>query len=119
MKKFLFILIILLGCDSNREYSSINLKSISIEEYIFNKNGYIPKNKICLLTNPDTINVILSVLNSKKPAFRIFMPEYNISLNYKDSIIGVGVSQKYIKIKGKTFKVNKNLCEYFATMKKH
>lgn len=36
-----------------------------------------------------------------------------------DSIITVGVNQKYIKIKGKTFKVNKNLCEYFTTMKKH
>ncbi|SRR6266542_2294271 len=123
MRKFIFIAILILGCNSKKEFLNTNLKNVSIYEYIHSKDGVynsgIPTNRICTLTNPDSINVILSALNSKKPEFRIFMPEYNIELNYADTTIEIGISQNFIKIKGKAFKVNENLSKYFAPMKKH
>ena len=125
MKKLIFFLIFLAGCNSNtsKEFMNTNLKNVSVYEYLYSKDGIynsgIPTKKICVLTNLDSINVLLSALNSKKPEFCIFMPEYNIELNYADTTIEIGVSQKFIKIDGRPFKIMRNLSNYLASMKKH
>jgi|GEM_PF-3557051 len=123
MKKIIFIAILFLGCNSHKEFRNTDLKNISVYKFYHNEDEFNISNyadrKICTLTNTDTINVLLSALKNKKPVARIFIPEYIVTLNYVDKIIDLSVSQNYIKIKGKTYKVKINLSEYFISTPKY
>jgi hypothetical protein len=118
MKKIILIAILFVGCNSPKEFLNSNLKNISVYKYIYNKNGVyvssIPVSRISVIDNIDSINIILSSLNNRKPEFRVFQPEYNIELNYTDTTIEIGVSQEYVKIQGRSFKVNKCLSKYLS-----
>jgi hypothetical protein len=124
MKNIIVIALLFIGCNSKIEFPDTNLKSISINQFVRTKdeNSNFTKMSIihvCTISNTDSISVILSTLNSKHKVFAIFIPDYSIELNYKDSIKEVSINGKYLKINGRPFKIRKDLSKYFATMQKH
>lgn len=124
MKKLIFITIFILGCNSKKEFLNTNLKNISIYEYIHTKDASrtivnISKNKVYTMYNADSIDFILHALNKKHQEFAIFMPAYEIELNYADTVKHVEVNGNYLKINGCTYETDKDLFEYLASLKKY
>lgn len=124
MKKFIFITIFILGCNSKKEFLDANLKNISVYEYIHTKDASqtivnVSKNKICTLYNANSIDFILCALNKKHQEFAIFMPAYEIELNYADTVKYIEVNGNYLKINGCTYETGKDLSKYLASLKKH
>lgn len=125
MRKLIFFLLLFFSCNNNtsKEFLSNKLRSITVYEYVHTKSGNvitkISLNKLCTIKNTDSIDFILSVLNSKQQEPAKFMADYELELNYMDTIMSISVKYKFLKINGKTYKVRKNLSRYFASIKKH
>lgn len=119
MRKLIIVLLFIVGCKDGNDFSNKNLKNISVFRFVntVNEHKVITNISIytaCIITNYDSINHILNILNSKKEEPTVYMPEYKIELVYKDTLVDLYVKNKSIKMNGKTFKVNKNLSEYFS-----
>lgn len=111
----------MIGCNEANDFSNKDLKNISVIQHKRTLDSsrtytnYIDT-KVCSIINHDSLNFILNILNSKDFDPAVFIPDYILELNYSDTLIHLSIKDNYIKNHGKTFKVSKNLSEYFSSL---